>query len=131
MDFDETDLEFFESNLRAIIQAGELGKHGALVSILRPNTSDPQLGKAIDDDAQQESQCGAPSDFDNEQDDLQASTEWRFKGYLYFATTQWTVTAGETYEDAVWAAFEEQYLPTVPVPVQHVAICLQFCGRTQ
>ena len=36
----------------------------------------------------------------------------------------------EIYEDTVRAALEEQYLPTVAVPVHHMQIVLQFCSRT-
>ena len=30
--------------------------------------------------------------------------------------------AGETYEEKICAAEEEQYLPAIPVPVQHMAV---------
>ena len=37
------------------------------------------------------------------------------EGHIYFAAGSWP--AGKTCEDTVWAVVEEQYLPTVPVPV--------------
>ena len=39
-------------------------------------------------------------------------------GHIYFEAGSWP--AGKTYEDAVRAAVEEQYLPTVPVPVHYI-----------
>ena len=42
MDGDDPDLEAFESNLRPILRARELGKTVALVSSLFLNLSDPQ-----------------------------------------------------------------------------------------
>ena len=48
-------------------------------------------------------------------DDHETSSEWKFEEHIYFEAGRWPV--GKTYEDAVRAAVEEQYLPTVPVPV--------------
>ena len=49
----------------------------------------------------EESQCGPSSDLGNATNDFGTSTEWKFQGYLYFDTTQWTVIAGDNYENAV------------------------------
>ena len=81
-----------------------------------PNASDSQsIGVSSKDDTQRDSLCGASShrqsDSDDSQDDLEKSAEWKFEGHLYFAACRWL--AGETYEDAVRAAVDEQYLPTV------------------
>ena len=40
--------------------------------------------------------------------------------HLYFEAGRWFT--GNTYEDADSAAMDEQYLPTVPVPVHHMEI---------
>ena len=74
------------------------------------------------DNAQRDSLCGTSShrqsDSYDSLDDLENSAEWKFEGYLYFTGCRWS--AGETYEDALRAAVEEQYLLTVPVPVHHL-----------
>ena len=62
----------------------EIGRNAALVSNFLPNASDPQfLGEPSDFCAQQESQFWASfhfqSDSDKSQDDLEASTEWKFE----------------------------------------------------
>ena len=38
------------------------------------------------------------------------------------STSKGIWSAGETYEDAVLAAVEVQYLPTVPIPVHHMEL---------
>ena len=119
MDSDDPDLEAFESNLRA----RELGRTAALVSNLCPIAADSQwIGVSSKDNAQRDSLCGTSShrqsDSYDSLDDLENSAEWKFEGYLYFTGCRWS--AGETYEDALRAAVEEQYLLTVPVPVHHL-----------
>ena len=57
---------------------------------------------------------------DESQEDLEKSTEWIFQGYLFFSSNGWRTD--ETYEAEVRAVVEQQYLPKVPVPVQHMAI---------
>ena len=85
MDFDDPDLEAFESNLRAIIRARELGRTAAFVSNLCPNASDSQwIGVSSKDNAQRDSLCGTSShrqpDFYDSPDDLEKSAEWKFEG---------------------------------------------------
>ena len=53
------------------------------------------------------------------QDDHETSTEWQFKGHIYFEAGRWP--AGKTYDNA-GEAVEEQFLPTVPVPVHSMEI---------
>ena len=48
------------------------------------------------------------------------STKWIFQGYLFFCSDGWSTD--ETYETEVRAVVEQQYLPEVPVPIQHMAI---------
>ena len=43
-------------------------------------------------------------------DDQETSSECKFKGHVYFSAGCWS--AVKTYEDAVLAAVEKQYLPT-------------------
>ena len=51
---------------------------------------------------------------------LEKSTEWIFQRYLFFCSDGWRTD--ETYEVEVRAVVEQQYLPKVPVLVQHMAI---------
>ena len=51
-------------------------------------------------------------------DDQETSAEWKFEGHIYFSAGRWS--SGKNYEDAVRAAVEDQYLPTVPVPVHRM-----------
>ena len=127
MDCDEPDLEAFESNLGEIIRARDSGKTPALVSNLSPNSSDPRsIGVSCKDNPQlwRDPLWGRSSFRQSDSDDLlndpEKSAEWKFGGHLRFAACRWS--AGETYEKAVLAAVDEQYLPTVPVPVHHVEI---------
>ena len=53
-------------------------------------------------------------------DDQETSAEWKFEGHIYFSAGRWS--SGKNYEDAVRAAVEDQYLPTVPVPVHRMEI---------
>ena len=58
MDGNDPDLEAFDSNLRAIIRARELGKTAAFMSNPCPNASDAQsAGGPSKDNAQQEPHC--------------------------------------------------------------------------
>ena len=128
MDSDDPDLEAFKSNLCLILRERELGKAAALVSNLCPNTSDPQsIGVSSKDSARRDSPCGTSSQSDSEDlpDDHETSSEWKFEGHIYFEAGRWP--AGKTYEDAVRAAVEEQYLPTVPITWKF----FQFGGRTR
>ena len=45
---------------------------------------------------------------------------WIFQGYLFFGSDGWRTD--ETYEVVVRAVVEQQYLPKVPGPIQHMAI---------
>ena len=123
MDSDDPDLEAFKSNLCRILRERELGKAAALVSNLCPNASDPQsIGVSSKDNFRRESPCGTSSQSDSEvlPDDQETSAEWKFEGHIYFSAGRWS--SGKTYEDAVREAVEEQYLPTVPVPVHRMEI---------
>ena len=123
MDRDDPDLEAFKSNLCLILRERELGTAASLVSNLCPNTSDPQsIGISSKDIARRDFPCGTSSQSDSEDlpDDHETSSEWKFEGHIYFEAGRWP--AGKTYEDAVRAALEEQYLPTVPVPVHRMEI---------
>ena len=125
MDSDDPDLEAFKkkSNLCRILRERGLGKAAALKSNLCPNSSDPQsIGISSKDNARRESPCCTSSQSDSEDlpEDHETSSEWKFEGHIYFEAGRWP--AGKTYEDAVRAALEEQYLPTVPVPVHRMEI---------
>ena len=121
MDSYDPDLQAFESNLRRILRKRELGKAAALVSNLCPNASDPQsIGVSSKDIFNVNPPVAhhlSSSQLDSEvlQDDQETSSEWKFEGHIYFSACRWS--AGKTYEDTVRAAVEEQYLPTIPVPV--------------
>ena len=96
------------------------------MSNLCPNASDPQsIGVLSKDNSRRESPCGTSSQSDSEvlPDDQETSAEWKFEGHIYFSAGRWS--SGKTYEDAhaaVREAVEEQYLPTVPVPVHRMEI---------
>ena len=126
MEVDDPDLDAFESATRAQLRARELGKIGALIPNLRPNAPVPEaMGKSSHENAPRESQCGASSHEQSDSDesppeDLEKSTEWIFEGYLFFGSDGWRTN--ETYEAEVRAVVEQQYLPKVPVPIQHMAI---------
>ena len=125
MEVNNPDLVAFESATRAQLRARELGKIGALIPNLRPNAPVPEaMGKSSHENAPRESQCGASSheqsDSDESPEDLEKSTEWIFQGYLFFGSDGWRTD--EAYEAEVRAVVEQQYLPKVPVPVQHMAI---------
>ena len=47
------------------------------------------------------------------------STEWIYQGYLFFSSVGWRTY--ETYDTEVRAVVEQQYLPNVLVPVEHMA----------
>ena len=55
-------------------------------------------------------------------EDLEKSTECIFQGYPFFSSNWWHTD--EIYEAEVQAVVEQQHLPKVPVPIQHMAI---FC----
>ena len=106
---------------RAQIRARELGKIEALIPNLRPNAPVPEaMGKSSHENAL----CGASSHeqsySDESPEDLEISTEWIFEGYLFFGSDGWRTD--EAYEAEVRAVVEQQYLPKVPVPIQHMAI---------
>ena len=72
-----------------------------------------------------EYQYGASSHEQSDSDesppeDLENSTEWIFEGYLFFSSDGWRTDDAD--EAEVRAVVEQQYLPKVPVPVQHMAI---------
>ena len=118
MDCDDPDLQPFESNPCRILLERELSQAAALVSYLCLNASDTQsIGVSSKDNARREAPCGTSFQSDSEdlRDDHETSSEWKFEGHIYFEAGRWS--AEKTYEDAVQAAVEEQYLPTVPVPV--------------
>ena len=69
------------------------------------------------------------SDSDKSPKDLEKSTEWIFQGYLSFCSDGWCTD--EAYEAEVLAVVEEQYLPNVPVPVQHMAIFYHSVARPE
>ena len=137
MEVNDPDLDAFESATRAQLRARELGKIGALIPNLRPNAPVPEaMGKSSHENAPRESQCGASSheqsDSDESPEDLEKSTEWIFQGYLFFGSNGWRTD--ETYEAEVRAVVEQQYLPKVPAPIQHMAIfsvAEPFSGRTR
>ena len=89
MDGNDPDLEAFESNHLAIIWAREWVKTAALVSTLCQNASDPQS-------------VGISS-----RDDHDTSTEWKIEHIS-------TLLQAAGLQGKL---IEEQYLPTVPVPV--------------
>ena len=60
------------------------------------------------------------SDSDESPEDLEKSTAWIFQGSLFFGSDGWRTD--EAYEAKVWAVVEQQYLPKVPVQVQHMTI---------
>ena len=125
MEVNNPDLVAFESATRAQLRARELGKIGALIPNLRPNAPVPEaMEKSSHENAPRESQCGASSheqsDSDKSPEDLEKSTEWIFQGCLFFGSDGWRTD--EAYEAEVRAVVERQYLPKVPVPVQHMAI---------
>ena len=108
----------------AQLRARELGKIKAFIPNLRPNAPVPKsMGISSHDNAPRESQCGASSheqsDSDESPEDLEKSTEWIFQGYLFFSSDGWRTD--ETYEAEVLAVVEQQYLPTILVPIQHMA----------
>ena len=54
--------------------------------------------------------------------------EWIFQGYLFFGSNGCRLD--KTYEEELQAVVEQQYLPKVPVPIQHMAIfIIQWLGR--
>ena len=57
------------------------------------------------------------SDSDESPEDLEKSTELIFQGCLFFGFDGWRTD--ETNEAEVRAVVEQQYLPKVPVPIQH------------
>ena len=57
---------------------------------------------------------------DESLEDLEKSTEWNFQGYLYFGSNGWHTD--KNYEVEVRAVVEQQYLPKVPVQIQHMAV---------
>ena len=125
MEVNDPDLDAFESATCAQLRARELGKIEAFIPNLRPNAPVPEaMGKSSHENAPRESQCGASSheqsDSDESPEDLEKSTEWIFQGYLFFSSNGWRTD--ETYEAEVLAVVEQQYLPKVPVPIQHMAI---------
>ena len=96
-----------------------------LIPNLQANAPVPEaMGKSTHENAPRESQCGAPfheqSDSEESPEDLEKSTEWIFQGYLFFGSDGWCTD--ETYEAEVLAVVEQQYLPKLPVPVQHTGI---------
>ena len=102
MDCDDPDFKAFESNLRATIQGKESGKS---VQFL-PEHIRPSLGQlSSKENAQHESHKGTSShgqsDFDDLPHDHETFTEWKFKGYLYFAAACWP--ADKIYEYTVQA----------------------------
>ena len=121
MDCDDPDFKAFESNLRATIQGKESGKS---VQFL-PEHIRPSLGQlSSKENAQHESHKGTSShgqsDFDDLPHDHETFTEWKFKGYLYFAAACWP--ADKIYEYTVQVEVEEQYLPAVPAPIHSMEI---------
>ena len=124
MEVNDPDLDAFESATHAQLRARELGKIGALIPNLLPNAPVPEaVGKSSHENAR-ESQCCTSSheqpDSDESPEDLEKFTEWIFQGYFFFGSDGWSTD--EAYEAEVWAVVEQQYLPKVPVPVQHMAI---------
>ena len=83
------------------------------------------------DNAQRQLPCGTSSQLDSEDlpDGNETSSEWKFKGHIYFEAGRWP--AGKTYEDAVLAAVEEQYLPTVPVPLHRMEIFYNLAAEAE
>ena len=121
MNSDNPHLQASEFNLRRILRERDFGKAAVLVSNLCPNASDPQsIGESSKDNARCELPCGTSSQSDSEDlpDDNETSSEWKVEGHIYFEAGCWP--AGKTYEDAVQAAVEEQYLPTVLIHIHHM-----------
>ena len=124
MDGDDPDLEAFESNLRPILRARELGKTVALVSSLFLNLSDPQKICVSSIVYAQiplwhiTSHCQSDSDVTWWSRKIQNGSLKGTSTYPSLATSQQV----KTNEDTVLAAVEEQYLPTVPVPVHCMEI---------
>ena len=85
------------------------------------------MGKSNHENAPRESQCCASShkqsdsDDSESQEDLEKSTEWIFQGYFIFGSDGWLTD--QTFEAEVQAVVEQlfEYLPKVPVPIQHMA----------
>ena len=128
MEVNNPDLVAFESATRAQLRARELGKIGALIPNLLPNAPVSELiGKSSHVNAPPESQYSAAvsdeqSDSDESLEDLEKSTEWIFQGYLFSGSNGWRTDETNNYEAEVRAVVEQQYLPKVPVPIQHMAI---------
>ena len=121
------DLDAFESATHAQLQAWELCNIEALIPNLLPHAPVPEsMGKSSHENAPWESQCWASSqeqsDWDKSPKDLEKSIEWIFQGDLFFGSDGQGWHTNETYEAKVLAVVEQQYLPKVPVPVQHMAI---------
>ena len=100
----------------------------ALIANLLPNVSVSELiGKSSHVNAPLESQYGAAAaheqfDSDESQQDFEKSTEWIFQGYLFKFFGSNERDTDETYEAKVRTVVKQQYLPKVPVPIQHTAI---------
>ena len=121
MDGDDPDLQAFEFNLRRTLRERILGTAAALVSNLCQNASDPQsIGVSSKDNLIRIRRIHRMITKHPQNGSL------NFEGHIYFEAGRWP--AGKTYQDAVGAAVEEQYLPTVPVLVHTF---LQFGGRTR
>ena len=54
----------------------------------------------------------------------------KFEGHLYFQVAACRWSAGKTCEDAVRAAVEEHYLPTVPVPVNRMEMFYKLAAES-
>ena len=129
MQSDDPDLEAFETNLCATIQARELGKTSALVSNICPNASDPQEVCIL---SKQESTMAhhliASLIWTTHQMILKISTEWKFEAHLYFLAD--SRSAGNTYEDTVWSAVESSIYQLF-LFLSTAWKFLQFGGRTR
>ena len=108
-----------------VVRARDLGRTTALVPVsnLCPNASDcPSIGVLSKDNVQRDSLSATSSRRLSYSDAGFSRWSWKIcrmkvRRTSLLCTCRWSV--GEAYEDAVWAAVEEHYLPTVPVPVHH------------
>ena len=118
IDDDNPDLEAFVSNSRAIIQARELGQNAPLVSKLYSNASDPQLVRVSS------KRClGVISGFSAKMTLNKNPTAAHHLIASLICIIHHMILKhsqnGSSKGRHIWAAVEEQYLPTVSVPVHH------------
>ena len=106
-----------------------LGLFGQVITVLSaPSSHVPMLNVLKVYNAQRESHCctssHGQSNSDNLPDDHETSSEWRFKGHMYFASGRWPLQWPEgklmkTQFRQLWRSSTND-LRTVPVPVHRL-----------